>query len=196
MPDVLRRHGGGGRLSVGGAAGAVGSVRIAAPLHPIFVHFSIALTGASFGFDLAGVLLGHASLATAGWWTLAAAAIVTPGTIVTGIVSRLRLPMEEGPARSYLRAHMALGPVFFGVLLSMTAWRAALWERAATVPWMYLSAMGGLVCVMAVQGYLGGELVYRFGAEVQGRFRELPTEPPGVAAGTAPAPPPRASTDL
>ena len=29
---------------------------------------------------------------------------------------------------------------------------------------------------LAVQGYLGGELVYRYGAEVRGRYRRLPTE--------------------
>jgi len=162
------------------------SFRLAAPLHPIFVHFSIALTSASFGFDLAGALLGRASLAAAGWWTIAVSAVVTLGTISTGILSRLRLPMGEGPARSYLRAHMALGPIFFGLLLAASIWRAALWERAAAVPWTYLVAVGGLVLVMTVQGYLGGELVYRYGAEVQGRYRPLPIEHPEPRPGAAP----------
>jgi uncharacterized membrane protein len=164
---------------------------IVAPFHPIFVHFSIALTGASFVFDLASVVLGIASLAAAGWWTLAASALATPGTIITGIVSRLRLPMEEGPARSYLRAHMALGPIFFGALLVMAIWRAALWTRMEALPWTYLAAMAGLVIMMTVQGYLGGELVYRFGAEVRGRFRELPSavpEPAPRATASRPTP--------
>jgi uncharacterized membrane protein len=142
-------------------------------LHPIFVHFSIALTSASFAFDLAGALLGLTSLAVAGWWTLAGSAGMTLGTIVSGIVSRLRLPLGEGPARSYLRAHMALGPIFFGFLLTASIWRAALWERSTAVPWTYLTAVGALVLLMAVQGYLGGELVYRFGAGVVGRYRSL-----------------------
>jgi uncharacterized membrane protein len=158
--------------------GANASGLIVAPFHPIFVHFSIALTGVSFAFDLASVVLDTTSLATAGWWTLAVSALVTPGTIVTGIVSRLRLPMEEGPARSYLRAHMALGPIFFGGLLVMAIWRAAFWTRMEAPRWTYLAAMAGLVIVMTIQGYLGGELVYRFGAEVRGRFRELPSARP------------------
>lgn len=154
---------------------------IAAPFHPIFVHFSIALTGASFAFDLASVVLGVGSLATAGWWTLAASALATPVTVITGIVSRLRLAMEEGPARSYLRAHMTLGPIFLGLLLAMAIWRATLWERAGALPWTYLSAMAGLIIMMTIQGFLGGELVYRFGAEVRGRFRELPSALPETA---------------
>ena len=160
---------------------------IVAPFHPIFVHFSIALTGASFAFDLASVVLDVRSFATAGWWTIAASALATPGTMVTGIVSRLRLPMEEGPARSYLRAHMALGPIFFGALLVMAIWRAALWTRMEVLPWTYLTAMAGLVILMTVQGYLGGELVYRFGAEVRGRFPELPSALPEIT-------PPRAGS--
>jgi uncharacterized membrane protein len=151
---------------------------IVAPFHPILVHFSIALTTASFAFDLVSVVLDVPSMAIAGWWALAASVLATPATIITGLVSRLRLPMEEGPARSYLRAHMALGPIFFGGLLVMVFWRAALWNHADMLPWTYLTVMAGLIILMTVQGYLGGELVYRFGAEVRGGFRELPSALP------------------
>src|SRR5438477_12468116 len=66
--------------------------RSAAPLHPIFVHFTIALTSASFVFDLVATLLDRPSLAAAGWWTLVASSVATLGTIATGVASRLRLP--------------------------------------------------------------------------------------------------------
>ena len=185
MSDHRRRPGSAGA----DVAGRVGSPLIVAPFHPIFVHFTIALTAASLAFDLTAVVLTQPTLATVGWWTLAASAVATPATIISGIVSRLRLPMEEGPARSYLRAHMTLGPVFLGVLMAMTVWRAALWERTADIPWIYLATMGGTICLMTVQGYLGGELVYRFGAEVRGRYSPLPTEPrpaePGAVTGRA-----------
>jgi uncharacterized membrane protein len=149
---------------------------LAAPLHPIFTHFSIALTATSLAFDVGALIAANRSLAIAAWWLLATSTVATVGTIATGITARLRLPMEEGPARLYLRAHMALGPIFLGLLLAMAVWRATLWERATAVPWIYVAALGGVVCVMVVQGYLGGELVYRFGAEVRARFRPLPTE--------------------
>jgi uncharacterized membrane protein len=153
-----------------------GSVRIAAPLHAILVHFTVALSATSLGFDLAAVLLVDATLADAGWWTIAMAALLTIGTVASGLISRLRLAMEEGQARRYLRAHMALGPIVFGLLVAVAVWRAMLWERATSVSWIYLITMAAVMLVITVQGYLGGELVYRFGAEVQGRFRSLPTE--------------------
>jgi uncharacterized membrane protein len=149
--------------------------RLHAPLHAIFAHFTIALTTSSLAFDAGGVFLGVESLAAAGWWTLAAGSVLTLLTLGTGVTSRLRLPMEEGEARSFLRTHMALGPAFYGLLLAAAVWRAALWERATGVPLVYLGALAAVVLVMTMQGYLGGELVYRYGAEVTGRYRRLPS---------------------
>jgi uncharacterized membrane protein len=149
--------------------------RLHAPFHAIFAHFTIALTSASLAFDIGALLFTVESLAAAAWWTLAAASILTLFTLASGVASRLRLPMEEGEARSFLRTHMALGPAFYGLLLATTLWRAALWERSARISLAYLAALGAVVLVMTVQGYLGGELVYRYGAEVTGRYRRLPS---------------------
>ena len=157
---------------------------IAAPLHPIFTHFTIALTAASLAFDVAARVFGLPTLAAAGWWTLAGAVPVTVGTLATGVTSRVHLPMEEGEARRWLRAHMALGPAFFGALIAMAVWRASLWADGAVIPWSYALIMAAVVLVMTVQGYLGGELVYRFGAEVRGGYPRLPS-----ARGTVDAPP-------
>jgi uncharacterized membrane protein len=144
-----------------------------APFHPISAHFTIALTASSFAFDAGALVFRVESLAAAGWWTLAASTVLTLLTLATGITSRLRLPMEEGEARSVLRIHMALGPTFYGLLLATTIWRAAFWERGVQVPIAYLGVLGAVVLVMSFQGYLGGELVYRYGAEVTGRYRRL-----------------------
>jgi uncharacterized membrane protein len=157
---------------------------LSAPLHPIFVHFTIALTAASFALDFIGRVLvrslngrvtGNAAL-----WALGAAVIITTGTLVTGVVSRMRVPVGNGPAHSYLRVHMALGPLFFGLLLVALAWRCALYNHVSPVPWSYLVLLGTVCVIMTVQGYLGGELVYRFGMAVEGRYRTLPIEHPGA----------------
>jgi uncharacterized membrane protein len=147
--------------------------KLTAPLHPILVHFTIALTATAFAFDLLAFLFGVGALGAVGWWVLAAAVLVTVATIATGVKSRLRLPAEEGEVRSFLRVHMALGPIFFGLLVAVGIWRGALWQDGSGVTWWYLAAMAGVTLVMAAQGYLGGELVYRYGAEVKFRYRKL-----------------------
>lgn len=160
---------------------AIRLAKLAAPLHPIFVHFTIALTVTSFAFDVLVSLFGFNTLLAVGWWTLAAAVVATIGTIATGVKSRLRLPIEEGEARSFLRVHMALGPSFFGLLVALGIWRGELYQAGTAVTWWYVAAMIGVMLVMAAQGYLGGELVYRYGAEVKFRYRELPGRRPRFA---------------
>lgn len=168
------------------------------PLHPVFVHFSIALGLTSFVFDLMGFVWHLAALLAVGCGTLIAATLMTPVTLATGLWSRRHVPVQEGRARAWLRTHMALGPLFFGLLLALCPWRIDLWTRA-TLSASYLLCMFGVVLLMLVQGYIGGELVYRDGLEVRGRYRALPGQPPqesrpSAAAGTSPAP--AARTDL
>jgi uncharacterized membrane protein len=71
---------------------------------------------------------------------------------------------------------MALGLIFFGMLLAITIWRAAIWQANDNLSWWYLLAAGATAATRSLQGYLGGELVYRYGTEVEGDFRHLPEE--------------------
>jgi uncharacterized membrane protein len=161
--------------------------KLGAPVHPIFVHFTIALTSSSLVFDALGFFLNKTSLTNAGGWTLVGSAVMTLMTISTGLTSSTRAPVEEGEARSFLRAHMALGLIFFGLLVAVAFWRAWLWQNGRRVSWSYLTALAAVAVVMMLQGYLGGELVYRYGLEVEQAHRELPereakSEAPRLAA--------------
>lgn len=175
-----------------GAGDARRSLSFAAPLHPILVHYTIALTSASLLLELLGRVLHEPGLALAGWWTLALGVAATVLTLATGTISRLRLDIGEGEARSYLRLHMALGPTFFGMLVATAIWRGLLWRAGQEVGWWYLAALSLTAAVMGVQGYAGGELVYRWGAEVEGRHRDLrqrrAAEPSPRLPGAAPSP--------
>ena len=153
---------------------AVSLIKMGAPMHPIFVHFTIAFTSASLAFDALGFFFGKASLTAAGEWTLVGSALMTLATLSTGLTSSTRAPVEEGEARSFLRAHMALGFIFYGLLVAIVFWRISLLQSGQSVSWVYLVALAVVTLVMMVQGYLGGELVYRYGVEVEQAYRELP----------------------
>jgi uncharacterized membrane protein len=167
--------------TVTGVRGALGLFKMGAPTHPIFVHFTIALTASSLIFDALGLFFNKASLTAAGGWTIVGSALMTLATLSTGLTSSTRAPVEEGEARSFLRAHMALGLIFYGLLVALTLWRISLWRDGAGVTWLYLAAMAIVSLVMTVQGYLGGELVYRYGVEVEQAYRELPGREAGSA---------------
>lgn len=147
---------------------------IRAPLHPIFVHFTIALTTSSFLLDVAGRFLGARGLADAAWWSIVGAVLATVLTIVSGVTSRLRLPVEEGTeARAFLRLHMAIGPIVFGLIVLTAVWRGAVWENAAAPSGWYLGWCALVLLCVVAQGYLGGEMVYRYGMEVKATYRAL-----------------------
>jgi uncharacterized membrane protein len=176
---------------------AMSLVKMGAPMHPIFVHFTIALTSASLVFDALGFFFGKISLAAAGGWTLAGAAVMTLATLSTGLTSATRAPVEEGEARSFLRAHMALGFIFYGLLIAITFWRVSLWQSGRSVSWLYLATLAVVSLVMTVQGYLGGELVYRYGVEVEQAYRKLPdrdadSPPPQLVSSKSASAPARA----
>ncbi|HJT22534.1 MAG TPA: DUF2231 domain-containing protein [Nitrospira sp.] len=154
------------------------TAELAAPFHPILVHFTIALFVTSVACDGLSAILRSSSLSEGAWWMMAGSFLVTPATLATGAMSRRRLPMEEGEARSFLRSHMAVGFVVFGLLTILSVWRAWLWETGALIPFSYLGLAGVLVLVMTLQGYLGGELVYRYGTEVAKKYRQLPGHVP------------------
>ncbi len=162
----------------------VGWLTFAAPTHPILVHFTIALSFTSFCFDLLAALFGVHWWMNLGWWLLALAIPVTVGAIATGVKARLQLPLEVGTARSFLRVHMALGPIVLGLLMLVGCWRGWLWQRQSGVDAPYLLVMGLVLLAVAVQGYVGGELVYRYGAGVRGRYRQLPEHAPTASRPT------------
>jgi uncharacterized membrane protein len=166
---------------------ALSLFKMGAPMHPIFVHFTIALTSASLIFDALGYFLSKTSLTAAGGWTLVGSAVMTLMTISTGLTSSTRAPIEEGEARSFLRAHMALGLIFFGLLVAITFWRLSLWQAGSGVSWLYLTSLAIVSVVMTMQGYLGGELVYRYGVEVEQAHRELPVHSVDFRAPTFPS---------
>ncbi|MCA1574196.1 MAG: DUF2231 domain-containing protein, partial [Acidobacteria bacterium] len=133
---------------------AISLFKMGAPMHPIFVHFTIALTSASLIFDALGFWFGKASLTAAGGWTIVGSAVMTLITLSTGLTSASRAPVEEGEARSFLRAHMALGLIFYGLLAAITFWRVSFWQSGSRVTWLYLVALGLVSLVMTIQGYL------------------------------------------
>jgi uncharacterized membrane protein len=180
--------------TVRSAKEAMSLFKMGAPMHPIFVHFTIALTASSLAFDALGFFLGRASLTAAGGWALVGSALMTLMTISTGLTSSTRAPVEEGEARSFLRAHMALGFIFYGLLVAITLWRLSLWQAGAGVSWLYLATMAVVSLVMTVQGYLGGELVYRYGVEVEQTYRELPERETNSAPPALASSPPRAAS--
>ena len=129
--------------------------------HPVSVHFPIALTLASAAFLLLYLVTGIESLVGGAYYALLAGAIVSPVTILTGVVSWWYNHGHKLTSTFKGKASLSVA-LFVTGMITIVLWtlnRDALLERE-TVGWVYLALvilMSGLVLSL---GKLGGTLVF------------------------------------
>lgn len=152
------------------------------PVHPLIVHFPIALLFTSVFFDLLGLVLGLAperkNIHDTGFWLLILGWI---GGLVAAIfgawteeaVEKAGVP-EAAVDRHELFAVVAL--IVFALLI-VVRWRARnRWSKNDRI--LYLSAAMAGLFLLGTAGFFGGELVYRYGAGVAPRLNAPPPAAP------------------
>jgi uncharacterized membrane protein len=136
-------------------------------VHPIFVHFAIALTIVAVLLDAVGRWQGSETWQQAGQLNLSLGVGGVALAVVSGWFEN-QLPRAQGPfeaqARKWLEYHEYLGFGLLGLFICLLIWR---WRIQGQVPvsFLVLALLG--VIGMAAQGYLGGEMVYRYGVRVR-----------------------------
>ncbi|MBD2694697.1 DUF2231 domain-containing protein [Anabaena catenula] len=132
-------------------------------LHPIVVHFVIAMVLFSFFCDLIGYLAGKPRLFEVSWWNMCVATIAIFVAIIFG-------QFEAGLAKPYnlvksvLNYHTLIGWSLSGIIATITAWRYVLRTRnPQKLPIHYLAAGLLLTIIVGVQVYLGDQLVWVYG---------------------------------
>lgn len=142
-------------------------------LHPLVVHFPIALLIVGFLFDVFGLLLRK------DWAKRAGAALIVLGSLgalaamLSGSAAEetVEASLSEAGER-VLEAHEALGQGTAYAWLAIAALRVLiatpLLKKGQSVAWgaYVLGAMAGLAMI-ALTAYRGGELVYTYGGGVQ-----------------------------
>ena len=145
-------------------------------LHPMVVHFPIALFLVGFVLDGLGWGLRHETLKRVGLVLVLLGALAAVPAVVTGLAVEETVEEQLEPlpgGEEALEAHEELAIPTAGVLLVAALLRFLLEIRfgSRTVARGLLAVylIAGLVGVgmLAVTGLRGGELVYRYGAGVQ-----------------------------
>lgn len=144
------------------------------PLHPILVHFPIALLSTAILFEALGALLGRDFFRPATTWLLGLGVL---GGILATVAGFWNEEAAEaaGVPETAIERHENLALLtlaVFAVLLGMRWLRGRRWipERPAV---FFSIALVGLA-LLGATGYFGGDLVYRYGAGVE---RAAPTTP-------------------
>ena len=132
-------------------------------LHPIVVHFVIAMVLFAFVCDVIGYFKRNSRLYEVSWWNMFFATISIFIAIIFG-------QFEAGLAQPYeavepvLNLHTLIGWSLSGIIAAITGWRYVIRSRnSEKLPISYLGMALVLVVIVGVQVYLGDELVWVYG---------------------------------
>ncbi|MDZ8024484.1 MAG: DUF2231 domain-containing protein [Nostoc sp. SerVER01] len=132
-------------------------------IHPIVVHFVIAMVLFSFFCDVVGYFTGKTRLFEVSWWNMFVATIAIFVAIIFGQFEA-GLAQPYSLAKSVLNLHTLIGWSLSGIIAAITAWRYVIRTRnPQKVPIYYLGAGLILTLIVGVQVYLGDQLVWVYG---------------------------------
>jgi uncharacterized membrane protein len=132
-------------------------------IHPIVVHFVIAMAVISVIFDLIGVVMRRPNLFEVSFWNLLFATTAIFVAIIFGQVEA-GLADPYGASRTILNLHSTLGWSLAGILSVLTGWRYVLRNRdPQSLPMTYLAADGVLALLVVIQVTLGNQLIWVYG---------------------------------
>lgn len=132
-------------------------------IHPIVVHFVIAMVLFAVVCDLVGYITKNTRLFEVGWWNMVFATVSIFIAIVFGQI-------EAGLAEPYaaavgdLNLHTIIGWSLSGIIAAITGWRYIIRIRTPEkLPLAYLGLNGVLTGIVLFQIYLGDKLVWVYG---------------------------------
>lgn len=150
-------------------------------LHPMVVHFPIALLIVAFVFDLAGLLARRTSLTQAALYCQVFGALGAVAAYLTG--ERAEEAVERlASAHTVLERHEDLGKLLMYAAIAVALIRLGLvWKGKADsqgVKALLTAFSLGLVFLVGATGFFGGQLVYDHGAGVAPIMKQLPARGP------------------
>lgn len=132
-------------------------------MHPIVVHFVIAMVLFAVLCDVIGYFSKNTRLYEVGWWNMFFA---TVSIFVAVIFGQLEAGLAEPYSASVatLNLHTLLGWSLSGILAGVTGWRYILRSKDPKVlPLPYLGVGVALTLLVLTQTYLGALLVWVYG---------------------------------
>ena len=137
------------------------------PLHPIIVHFVIAMVFFSFFCDLVGYFTRNPRMFEVSFWNLFVASVSIFLAIIVGqFEAGLAQPYEA--AKPVLNLHTIMGWSLAGIVVAVTAWRFVIrLGNVKKVPPVYLGIATILILLVSFQTYLGTRLVWVYGLHIE-----------------------------
>lgn len=165
-----------------------GAVREFFNIHPMFVHFPVALLPAAFLLYGLGIALAKPQFNFAGRACLYLGAAGGLAALATGFLAEGSIPHNE-TIHNMMQTHKALAWVAFILAGALAAWSFFHTEHRPKAAWAFLALLGLANLVLMQGADIGARMVYLEGAAVKPAVKAI-TQEPAAPASAGEAPPP------
>jgi uncharacterized membrane protein len=131
-------------------------------IHPLFVHFPIALLLTGLLLDGLGFILKKSGLSIAGWWCFGLGVISAVVTVFTGLQAEETVSLSQ-EASEVLEMHEHFQLYSTAVLVGLLIWRCFKWRLIPPLASVYFIITILAVGAISYGSHYGGELVYEYG---------------------------------
>lgn len=142
-------------------------------IHPIIVHFVIAMVFFSYFCDIFGYLSRNHRMFEVSWWNMVVASVAVFFAVIFGEFEAA-LAQPYPAAQPTLELHTINGWSLAVILVGLTAWRGVIRIRdPLKVPAGYLGAATILMCLICWQIYLGSLVDWVYGLHTKPVVRAI-----------------------
>ncbi len=134
-------------------------------VHPLLVHFPIALLLTSVAATFTGALLRRPTAPGVARALLYLGTLAAAVTVVSGFLAAQSVARVHG-TREIIEEHQNYAYVLLGIAAALSAWSIISWRRAQAAPrpvWLWLALQLAMVLFVVLTGNEGGELVHEHG---------------------------------
>ncbi|MFL6161337.1 MAG: DUF2231 domain-containing protein [Jatrophihabitantaceae bacterium] len=136
------------------------------PFHPILVTVPIGAWVSSLVFDIASQVVDHPGFLNQGSeWLIAIGVLGALAAALIGFLDLFAIPTGTSAFRTAL-VHMTLNLSVTTAYVVNFVWRHSSYLRPQAVGGGHLALSAVSLAALAVSGYLGGKLAYRYGVRV------------------------------
>jgi len=137
------------------------------PIHPMMVHYTIALLSMGLLCDLLASITKNESMKNAAWWDLLFGFFAIIVTVLTGLLAERSVPHTHA-AHDILEIHETLGFTALGIFAVLLLWRILIGVNIFTKFAVFSTVLWLIgVGVIFAGGYYGGKMVYEYGVGVK-----------------------------
>jgi uncharacterized membrane protein len=136
------------------------------PFHPILVTVPIGAWVSALIFDVGSHIVDHPGFLTQGSeWLIAIGVLGALAAAMVGFLDLFAIPTGTAAFRTGL-VHMSLNLTVTGAYVLNFFWRYGSYPDGGSVRGGQLALSAVSLALLAVSGYLGGKLAYRYGVRV------------------------------